>query len=75
MLNYIVREPRPVEELPLCSCGCGKRVTYKTNRYIIGHNWTGKKHKEESKLKMKRKQVVVEESKQKKYVYLFIFEQ
>ena len=35
-----------------CKCGCGQEVTKESNRYILGHNWKGKKHSEESKEKM-----------------------
>ena len=32
------------EELPLCECGCGERVTNLRNRFINGHNHRGKSH-------------------------------
>lgn len=27
------------KEMPLCSCGCGERVTLETNKYIKGHQF------------------------------------
>jgi len=28
----------PIEEYPLCECGCGERVTKPNNRFILGHH-------------------------------------
>jgi hypothetical protein len=46
-----------LQRVPLCACGCGKRVKWskwnkKWNSYIIGHHWKGKKHSEKTKRKM-----------------------
>ena len=29
---------RRIEKLPLCQCGCGKRVVKRNNKFILGHN-------------------------------------
>ena len=39
-------------ELPFCLCGCGRRVTNKKNKYINGHNGSGKIRSLETRLKM-----------------------
>ncbi len=31
-----------MSDLPLCKCGCGRKVTKSENRYISGHNMRGK---------------------------------
>ena len=40
------------EELPLCECGCGLRVTKLGNRYIWGHNRRWVSHTPETIVKM-----------------------
>jgi len=37
------------EELSLCECGCGERVTKPGNRFIWGHSRRGKHHTDEAK--------------------------
>lgn len=38
----MVMETYNVNELPFCTCGCGKRVSRSGNKYINGHYWKGK---------------------------------
>ena len=39
------------EELPLCECDCGERVTKEGNRFINGHNRRNCRHTKAAKLK------------------------
>ncbi len=42
-------------ELPFCKCGCGNRVTKQNNKYIWGHNGTGRIVSEEERKKMRNR--------------------
>ena len=46
-----------MSELPLCKCGCGRKVTKSKNRYISGHNWKGKKLNKNTIEKLKELQL------------------
>lgn len=43
---------KEIEEIPLCECGCGKKVSKVGNRFIQGHNRQGIAHSIESIEKM-----------------------
>jgi len=50
---FCSRECEHEKERPLCKCGCGKYTTWhkiklKWNEFLHGHQFKGKKHKEES---------------------------
>lgn len=43
------------EELPLCECGCGLRVTKLGNRFIHGHYLRGKKFSKKTIIEREKK--------------------
>lgn len=45
-----------IEELPLCECGCGNRVTKRGNRFILGHQNRGVKFSKKIRENMGRGQ-------------------